>query len=77
MTDTTRFRARLAEILQVDPPGLPGDTRLGPENWDSFAVLSTIALIDEEFQRTVPADELGACASVGDVLRLVERVVSA
>jgi len=34
-------------------------------------VLSMIALIDEEFDVTVPVDDLTGCTSVADVLALV------
>jgi acyl carrier protein len=61
----------LAEILEVEPEQLTPDLSLEEGNWDSLAIVSTIALIDEIYDHTVSADALGECKTVGDVEALI------
>lgn len=71
------FYEGLAEILEVEPSELNPDYPLG-ENWDSLAVVSTIALIDEVYDVTVHPERLGDCHTVGDIEQLIaaERATS-
>ena len=71
--DQQAFFSQLADVLQVNPAEVNEAFRLTPENWDSMAILATIALIDTHFGMTVPTNELTACKSVGAVLELVRR----
>ena len=71
---TTTFLAGLADVFEVDPGTVQSDFSVA-ERWDSLAVLATIALIDEQFDVTVPIDELTACRSVADVLTLIGQSV--
>jgi acyl carrier protein len=71
---TTRFLAKLAEVFEVEPGAVQPDFSVA-ERWNSMAVLLTIALIDEQFDVTVPVDELTGCTSVADVLALVGQSV--
>ena len=67
----SEFYEGLAEILEVDEgevnPGLP----LG-ESWDSLAIVSTIALIDDVYDVMVRPEKLADCKTVGDVEALVK-----
>ncbi len=69
--NTEAFVAGLAEILQVPPETVTLDYKLDSGNWDSVAVLATIALIDEQLNITVPAKDLVSCASVKQLLDLI------
>jgi len=71
---TTGFLAKLAEVFEVDASLVRPDFQLAAR-WDSVAVLGTIALIDEQFDVTVPPDELARCTSVAGVLALVDHSV--
>jgi len=68
------FLAKLADVFEVDASTVTPDFQLAAR-WDSVAVLTTIALIDEQFDVTVPPDELTRCASPADVLALVDQSV--
>jgi acyl carrier protein len=46
----------------------------GGADWDSLAVISTIALIDELFDCTVSGQALGVCKTVADIALLIENV---
>ena len=41
--------------------------------WDSLAVLTTIAMADAEFEAELTANEILACTTVRDLAELVER----
>lgn len=65
----SEFFEGMAEILDVDASEVGPDHELG-EAWDSLAIVSTIALIDEVFDRSVSPDALAQCKTVGDVEKL-------
>jgi acyl carrier protein len=67
----SEFYEGLAEILEVEPEEVTPELELG-ENWNSLAVVSTIALIDEVHDITVHPERLAECKTVGDIERLVE-----
>ena len=67
------FHEGLAEIFEIDAADLKPDLHLEEKNWDSLAIVSTIALIDDLYDKTVSADALAACATVGDLDALVAR----
>lgn len=66
----SEFYEGLAEILEVEPAEVKPDLELG-ENWDSLAVVSTIALIDDVYDVQVRPEKLADCKTVGDVDKLV------
>ncbi|MES3057705.1 acyl carrier protein [Sphingomonas faeni] len=65
----SKFYEEMAEILDVDPSEVGPDYELG-KLWDSLAIVSTIALIDELYDRSVSPDALGQCQTVGDIEKL-------
>lgn len=67
----TEFYEGLAEILEVEPTEVTPEMTLDEGVWDSLAIVSTIALIDEVYDRTVSADALAECRTVGDIEKLV------
>lgn len=69
------FRSGLAEILEVEAGELNDGFELG-ELWDSLAVVSTLALIDEVHDVSVSAEDLAECKTVGDIRQLVDAAVA-
>lgn len=65
------FYEGLAEILEVEADEISPVTELEESVWDSLAVVSTIALIDEEFNLQISADSLAECRTVGDIEALI------
>ena len=65
------FYEGLAEILEVEPDEVSADTGLEEGAWDSLAVVSTIALIDDVYDITVHPEKLSECKTVGDIEKLV------
>jgi acyl carrier protein len=67
----SEFYEGLAEILEVDVDDINPEFALEEGGWDSLAVVSTIALIDDVYDVTVHPERLGDCATVGDIEKLV------
>ncbi len=58
----------IEEAKEVDE----GSVSLGQElDWDSIAVVTFMALVDERLERSVSADALNKCESVDDVIILM------
>lgn len=66
----SEFYEGLAEILEVDTGEVNSDLDLG-ESWDSLAIVSTIALIDDVHDIQVRPEKLADCKTVGDIEKLV------
>ena len=63
----------IAEALEIDNSVAENNLKLDPEdNWDSIALLSVIASIDEEFDIQLDGDKLAECRSISDILKLLE-----
>jgi acyl carrier protein len=72
---TDEFGRSLAEILSVPPGSVGPGLELNEDNWDSMAMISAIALIDESYGITVPVERLVKCGSVGDLMTLIESML--
>lgn len=66
----------LAEILSVDAARLTPDFSLSEVSWDSVAIMSVIALIDDRYDEAVSGRELAACTTIGDILLIIKRISS-
>lgn len=65
------FYAGLAEIFEIDESEVTADLELATQNWDSLAVVSTIALIDEVYGQLVDGQALAKAATVGEIDALI------
>lgn len=65
------FYEGIAEILELDPSEVSSATPLDASVWDSLAVVSSIALIDEVYDLQINADALVECQTVGDIEALI------
>jgi acyl carrier protein len=67
----TAFYAGLAEIFEVAEAEITPDFDLASHTWDSLAIVSTIALIDECYNQMVDGRALFSCVTVGDIEALI------
>ena len=67
-----RFLVSLAEILEVEIGSIEEDTLLDNVEWDSLAIVSSIAIIDEHFNVMVPGIDLEKCQSIKNIITLIE-----
>ena len=63
----------LADMLDMDPEDLSLDTNLEDmEEWDSLNALNLIALVDEEFGKTLSADVVNGLKTVADIIDVMQ-----
>jgi acyl carrier protein len=66
------FYRLLDELLEHAPGTIKGDEALDSlPRWDSLALMSFIALLDQHFGLIVPASRIAECKKVGDLAALV------
>ena len=64
----------IADILEVEPDEVQEDMVLEDfETWDSVAVLSVIAMMDEHFGKYPNASEIRSYIKVGDLMKNMEK----
>lgn len=65
--------ALIEEALDTEEGALRPETPLDDvEEWDSITMLSLIAMLDEEFGKTISGKELKALRTVADILAYME-----
>jgi len=65
------FLNLLENLLEMDAGMLQGNEKLNSLNgWDSLAIVGYIALMDRHFSIEVPASEVAAAQTVGDLLAM-------
>ena len=65
------FIEGLAEILETEIEKIQPDTLLGNFAWDSLAVVSTMALVDDVYSVMLDGQALAKCQTVGDIQKLI------
>ena len=72
------FLSLFEEILEAAPGTLKGDEPLpGMEGWDSLAVVSLIAMVDEQAGLTLSPKEIAKAATVADLIGLLGDKIEA
>lgn len=69
----SEFYTEMADILEVDAGEIGPDFSLEQAGWDSLAIVSTIALIDDIYGVAVKPDALAECKTIGDIERLAQE----
>ena len=63
----------LADILDVEPEEVVEEKELADlGEWDSLAILSFIAMMDEEFDKEIKGDVVKSLVTVADAFALME-----
>jgi acyl carrier protein len=78
MMQAEAFLREIELALELPTGSLAGDEQLAdlPE-WDSLAVISFIALVDEKLGLPVDGDMLANAQTIGDLLALVREKLAA
>ena len=71
------FHEGLADIFEVAPNQITPGFDLNEHGWDSLAIISCVALIDECFGTLVSGTRLAMCRTVSDLDTLVAQPVTA
>lgn len=72
MTEKEKI-ALIEEMLELDAGTLTPQTKLAAlVDWDSIAVISFIALVDDEFDKTIKGSQIKGFKTVADTLAVME-----
>ena len=63
----------IADILDVDVEELSPEKELAEFDWDSVAILSFIAMMDEEFGKEMKGAEIKKFITIQDALNAMEE----
>ena len=68
------FISAFAEVLDCDVADLEESTVFRDHmNWDSLALLSTIAMIDENYGVVIPHAKLEELMTIGDLMQFISE----
>lgn len=69
----SNFYEGMAEIFEIDPSKITPEFELGSADtqWDSLALVSTIALVDDCYNVMLDGTALAACKTIGDIEALI------
>jgi acyl carrier protein len=77
MMTKREFLSHFEEILEAAPGTLKGDEALpGMEGWDSLAVVSLIAMVDEQLGFTLSPKAIAKAGSVADLIGLLGDTIT-
>jgi acyl carrier protein len=69
------FLKNLAEAInQPDAEFTPGQKLQDLPNWDSLAILTTLSMLDQEYDVAMSGAELQACDTITDLYQKVEEL---
>ena len=66
------FFEGIAEILEIDTNLVTKELALHDYAWDSLAVVSVMAMVDDVFSVMLDGQSLAKCVTVADILQLIE-----
>lgn len=70
--NTSQFLELMKEVLDTETD-LSLDVKFRElDEWNSLAFLSTIAMIDDEFDVVITANEFKALETIGDIVQAIE-----
>jgi acyl carrier protein len=68
----TQFLLSLDELLELDPGTLKGSEALDSlEGWNSLAMISLMALVDEHFGVSLRPRHIASCSTIADLVGLL------
>ena len=67
------FLEQLADALDVDPGILQPHLRLEDIDWDSLAVISTIAIVDSVYGKMLSGEKIQQCSTFDDLMLLIQN----
>ena len=65
------FFSGMSEILEVERVDELTPLENDDVDWDSLAIISTIALVDTIYAKSISGSDLENCQTVGDLLKLI------
>ena len=76
MVDIQRIKEVLSAIIDVPVEEINDESSMDDlESWDSLAQMNFVIALEEEFEITIPDDEVGTMLSVPLVLSLLNELM--
>ena len=76
--DSPAFYRELDDLLELKAGTVGSDTVLKElEEWDSVAVISLIAMVDDRYDLILPPRDIAECATAGDLAGVLEQLAKA
>jgi acyl carrier protein len=76
MVDIQRIKEVLSAIIDVPVEEINDESSMDDlESWDSLAQMNFVIALEEEFEITIPDDEVGTMLSVPLVLSLLNELI--
>ena len=70
--ENNEFLLLLDELLELEPGTVKGSETLDSfESWNSLAVISLMALVDEHFGISLQPRQIAACSTIADLVGLL------
>lgn len=73
MEKSKMFYESIADILDINKNDLKDDFILDENNWDSLAIISTAAAIDEIYGIEINGNDLENCKNFKDLKKLINE----
>lgn len=70
----SEFYEGMADIFEIDAGEVTPQLNLQSQAWDSLAIVSTIALVDDCFGVMLDGQSLAKCETIGDIEKLIASV---
>ena len=64
------FLIKMSEALELEEGILSFDTDFSELNWDSLAVITAIAIVDECFGVVISAEKIFYCQNLNDIIEI-------
>jgi acyl carrier protein len=75
MIEISKVKDILSAIIDVPVGQIPDDATMDDlESWDSLAQMNLVIALEEEFQITIPDDEVGTLLSMQLIVALLEQL---
>jgi len=68
-----KFYKGMSDIFEVELTEISEEYILNENNWDSLAIISTIALVDNCYGLILSGNDLYNCKNIGDIIKLIEK----
>jgi len=70
---SSKFLRNLEDGLDLKPGTLTESTMILDLDWDSLAMITTIAIFDEVFGKSLSAEKLEICKTLGDIINMSDH----
>ena len=66
------FLTKLAEEIGMEKEDVSEESKISDLNFDSLAIISTIAVVDECFDTVITMDQFSNCQTIKDIINLTK-----